>query len=125
MPTILVVEDNSINMKLAVLLLESAGHRVLQAGDAESGMMIARVAQPDLVLMDIQLPGIDGLTATRRLKQDSATAHIKVAALTGLAMKDDEERAYAAGCDGYISKPIIHESFIETIERLLDCRQDS
>lgn len=119
MATILVVEDNPTNMKLAVLLLESAGYRVLQAVDAESALVIARNAQPDLVLMDIQLPGIDGLTATLQLKQDSATAHIKVVALTGLAMKEDEAQAHAAGCDGYITKPIIHREFIATIKGLV------
>ena len=114
-PTILIVEDNPANMKLAVFLLESAGHTVLSATDAEAGLTLARDEQPDLILMDIQLPGMDGLEATALLKQDEATRAIPVIALTALAMKGDEERIRAAGCDGYIAKPMRYQEFLATV----------
>ena len=119
MPTILIVEDNPLNMRLAVFLLESAGYRLLQASDAETGIALAGAQQPDLILMDIQLPGMDGLSATRQLKRDSATRAIKVIACTGLAMMGDDERVLAAGCDGYISKPISADTFLLRIEEVL------
>lgn len=119
MEKVLVVEDNSANMKLVVLLLNSAGYQVLQAFDAESGLVMARQEQPDLILMDIQLPGMDGLTATRQLKQESATRGIKVIALTGMAMQGDAEKVLSAGCDGYISKPISYNTFLEKISAVL------
>ncbi|MCU1383628.1 MAG: response regulator receiver [Acidobacteria bacterium] len=115
MATVLVVEDNAANMTLAVFLLQSAGHRVLSAIDAEAGLTIARESQPDLILMDIQLPGMDGLAATAQLKADAATRAIPVVALTALAMKGDEERIRAAGCDGYIAKPIRYQEFLAAI----------
>jgi two-component system cell cycle response regulator DivK len=115
MAKILIVEDNVTNMKLAALLLEQAGHTVIGARDAEEGLSLARDEQPNLILMDIQLPGMDGLTATMRLKQDEATRAIPVIALTALAMKGDEERIRAAGCDGYIAKPIRYQEFLATI----------
>ena len=115
MATILVVEDNPDNMFLTVLLLESAGHTVLSAIDAEVGLTLARGKLPDLILMDIQLPGMDGLEATGLLKLDDATRAIPVLALTALAMKGDEERIRAAGCDGYIAKPIGAQGFLKTI----------
>jgi|SRR5687767_15054581 len=115
MARILVVEDNPTNMKLAITLLEAAGHSVLTASDAEAGLTIARAEQPNLILMDIQLPGIDGLEATVQLKRDEATRGIPVIALTALAMKGDEERIRAAGCDGYIAKPMRYKEFQATI----------
>lgn len=115
MANILVVEDNAANMTLAVFLLESAGHSVAKAVNAEAGLMLARADQPDLILMDIQLPGMDGLQATALLKADPATRDIPVIALTALAMKGDEERIRAAGCNGYISKPLSYRSFLATI----------
>ena len=115
MAKILIVEDNPANMKLAVFLLQSAGHTVLSATDAEAGLTLARDELPDLILMDIQLPGIDGLEAIVLLKQDEATRAIPVIALTALAMKGDEERIRAAGCDGYIAKPIHYKDFLATI----------
>jgi len=102
-------------MTLAVFLLESAGHAVLIARDAEAGLILAREQQPDLILMDIQLPGMDGLEATALLKRDEATRAIPVIALTALAMKGDEERIRAAGCDGYIAKPLAYRDFLATI----------
>ena len=115
MARILVVEDNPTNMKLAITLLESAGHSVLTAVDAEAGLTLARAEKPDLILMDIQLPGMDGLEATAELKRDDATRAIPVIALTALAMKGDEERIRAVGCDGYIAKPMRYKEFQATI----------
>ena len=115
MAKVLIVEDNSANMTLAIFLLQSAGHTVLSARDAEAGLTLARDEQPDLILMDIQLPGMDGLQATALLKADDATRGIPVIALTALAMKGDEERIRAAGCDGYIAKPMRYQEFLATI----------
>jgi two-component system cell cycle response regulator DivK len=115
MARVLIVEDNAANMTLATFLLQSAGHSVLSAKDAETGLTMARSEQPDLVLMDIQLPGMDGLEATAILKGDQATRDIPVVALTALAMKGDEERIRAAGCDGYIAKPLAYRDFLATI----------
>jgi two-component system cell cycle response regulator DivK len=115
MATVLVVEDNPANMTLAKFLLESAGHSVLCAIDAEAGLTLARDEQPNLILMDIQLPGMDGLEATAILKHDDATRAIPVIALTALAMKGDEERIRAAGCDGYVAKPLAYREFLATI----------
>ncbi len=103
---ILVIEDNPINMELITDLLNVTGYRVLQAGDAETGITLARTERPALILMDISLPGMDGLTATRILKQDPITRDIPVVALTAHAMKGDKEKILAAGCTDYISKPI-------------------
>jgi two-component system cell cycle response regulator DivK len=115
MATILVVEDNPDNMLLTVMLLESLGHTVLSAVDAEAGLTLARAELPSLILMDIQLPGMDGLEATALLKLDAATRAIPVIALTALAMKGDEERIRAAGCNGYVAKPIGIQDFLATI----------
>ena len=115
MARILIVEDNPANMTLAVFLLNSAGHEVLDATDAEAGLKLAREEKPDLILMDIQLPGMDGLAATALLKKDDATRAIPVIALTALAMKGDEERIRAAGCDGYIAKPMHYREFLATV----------
>ena len=115
MGTVLVVEDNPANMTLAVFLLRSAGHTVLSATDAEAGLTLARDSRPDLILMDIQLPGMDGLEATRLLKLDHTTRAIPVIALTALAMKGDEERIRAAGCDGYIAKPLAYRDFLASV----------
>jgi two-component system cell cycle response regulator DivK len=119
MGVVLIVEDNAANMKLASFLLEKAGHEVLAAADAESGLMLARERHPDLILMDIHLPGMDGIEAIRLLKADAATRAIPVIALTALAMKGDEERIRDAGFDGYVAKPIRYQEFLVTIgERL-------
>ena len=115
MANILVVEDNPANLTLATFLLQSAGNTVLRATDAEAGLTLARDQQPNLILMDIQLPGMDGLEATVLLKRDDATRAIPVIALTALAMKGDEERIRAAGCDDYISKPMNYQKFLATI----------
>jgi two-component system cell cycle response regulator DivK len=115
MATVLIVEDNAANMTLGVFLLQSAGHTVITATDAEAGLSLARAQHPNLILMDIQLPGMDGLEATAQLKQDDVTHAIPVIALTALAMKGDEERIRAAGCDGYIAKPIGYREFLATV----------
>jgi two-component system, cell cycle response regulator DivK len=122
MATVLIVEDNAANMALATFLLRSAGHSVLTAIDAEAALTVARREQPQLILMDIQLPGMDGLTATVLLKGDDLTRAIPVIALTALAMKGDEERIRAAGCDGYIAKPLAYEDFLATISAQLASR---
>jgi two-component system cell cycle response regulator DivK len=119
---VLVVEDNPANMTLATFLLESVGHAVLKATDAEAGVASARIDHPDLILMDIQLPGMDGLAAIRLLKADAATREIPVIALTALAMKGDEARIRAAGCDGYISKPLAYKDFLATVSAQLEER---
>jgi two-component system cell cycle response regulator DivK len=119
MSTVLIIDDNATNMKLSTFLVESADHRVVTATTAETGLSIAREAQPDLILMDIQLPGMDGLQATALLKADEATRHIPVIALTALAMKGDEERIRAAGCDGYIAKPLDYKAFLAEIKARL------
>jgi two-component system cell cycle response regulator DivK len=115
MAKVLIVEDNPANMTLAVFLLESAGHTVLKATDAKAGLTLARDEKPNPILMDIQLPGMDGLEATMLLKRDSATRAIPASALTALAMKGDEERIRAAGCDGYIGKPVRYKEILAAI----------
>jgi two-component system cell cycle response regulator DivK len=119
MARVLVIEDNAANMKLAVFLLELRGHEVLQATDAEEGLRLARELQPALVLMDLQLPGMDGLAATRLLKADPATRAIKVVALTALAMVGDRERIEAAGCDGYVLKPLSYKHLLEVVRDMV------
>lgn len=104
--TILVVDDNGTNRKLVSDVLGFDGYRILQAGDAEAAQEIIRSTPPDLILMDIALPGMDGLTLTRMLKASETTRHIVIVALTAFAMKGDDARAREAGCDGYITKPI-------------------
>lgn len=119
MAEILIVEDNEANMRLARLLLVNAGHSVLWAADAETGLTLAREKQPALILMDIQLPGMDGLAATRLLKQDPGTAHIPVIALTAMAMKEDRDKTLRAGCDAYIIKPLRYKELYQVIDTLL------
>lgn len=117
---VLIIEDNPVNMKFAVMLLGTLAVTVLQADNATDGLALARTHHPDLILMDIQLPGMDGMTLTRLLKQDAATRTIPVIALTALALKGDEEKIRAAGCDGYIAKPIQYKEFLATVEQILN-----
>ena len=117
--TILVIEDNELNLKLVRALLQRGSFQVLEAGNAETGLALARSGRPDLILMDIQLPGMDGLTATRILKKDPELKKIPVAALTSYAMEGDVERAKEAGCDGYITKPIDTRNFLDTVRRFM------
>jgi CheY-like chemotaxis protein len=104
--TILVVDDNRTNLKLVTDVLGFEGHCVLKAMDAKQAQAVVQHSPPDLILMDIGLPDMDGLALTQILKTDKATRHITIVALTAFAMKGDEEKAIAAGCDGYIIKPI-------------------
>jgi two-component system, cell cycle response regulator DivK len=103
---ILIVDDNSTNMKLVRILLAGEGYDVRTAADAEEALNVLKEFYPRLILMDVQLPGIDGLELTRRLKSDPATQDITILGLTAYAMKGDKERIIAAGCDGYVPKPI-------------------
>lgn len=119
MARILIIEDNAANMKLAVLLLQNVGHAVMCATDAETGLTIAHTSQPDLILMDIQLPDMDGLEATALLKQDPVTAAIPIIALTAMAMKTDQEKSQTAGCDAYIAKPLRLHELYAVIDSLL------
>jgi two-component system cell cycle response regulator DivK len=123
MARVLVIEDNAANMKLACFLLGNAGHTMLCAVDAETGLTLARAEHPDLILMDLQLPGMDGLAATALLKQDPATAAIPVIALTALAMKADREKSQLAGCDAYITKPLRYKELYAAIDTLLAKRE--
>ena len=120
MAIVLIVEDTAANMKLAEMLLARAGHTVLRAVDAEAGLLLAISERPDLILMDIQLPGMDGLAATTLLKRDPATAAIPIIALTALATKSDRERSELAGCDGYIAKPLRYQELYSKIDELLE-----
>lgn len=104
--TVLIVDDNAINLKLAQIVLTTAGYEVRTAVDAASTLEALKTFKPKVILMDIQMPGMDGLTLTRRLKDDPATRDIVVIALTAYAMKGDDEKALASGCAGYITKPI-------------------
>jgi len=122
---ILIVEDNITNMKLASGLLKKGGHAIVEAADAETGLRLVRAESPDLILMDIQLPGMDGLAATGILKKDPATMGIPVIAFTAFAMKGDEEKILAAGCDGYIAKPIRYKEFLTTVNSFLNGSNES
>lgn len=114
MALILIIEDNPANMKLAVLVLSSAGHRALQATTAREGIALAINKKPDIVLMDMQLPDLDGIEATRMIKAAPETAHIPVIAVTASAMKGDKERVLEV-CDRYIEKPIDYKRLIAEI----------
>jgi two-component system, cell cycle response regulator DivK len=116
---ILIIEDNLLNLELATDLLEADGFMVCSAQTAEMGLRMARRILPDLVLMDLSLPGMDGLCATKELKANSLTRHLRVVGLTAHAMKGDTEIAFKAGCDGYLTKPINTRTFIETITRFI------
>lgn len=116
---ILVVDDNPRNLKLAFDVLEDAGYEVVEAMDAEQAQIMIDRNLPDLILMDIALPGMDGLTLTRKIKANERTKHIRIIALTAFAMKGDDQKALAAGCDGYITKPIdIHQLPVQVAEIL-------
>lgn len=118
--TILVVEDNELNLKLVKGLLTLGKFDTLTAPDAETGIELARRHKPDLILMDIQLPGLDGLSATRVIKSDAQLEHIPVVALTSYAMHGDDQKAKAAGCNGYVTKPIDTRNFTKIIESFLE-----
>ena len=120
---ILIVDDNLVNQKLVRVLLEHEGHEVRTAADAEEALQVIPIFQPRLILMDIQLPGMDGLELTRRLKADPATRDTIVLAVTAYAMKGDEEKAAAAGCDGYVTKPIDTRTLGDLLARHLAARR--
>lgn len=119
MKTILVVEDNEKNMYLIGFILEKMGHRVIPAATGELGVELAVRERPDLVLMDIQLPGIDGIEATRRIRRSSAGRRVPIVAVTSHAMAGDRERLLEAGCSGYIEKPIDPETIVAELEEFL------
>jgi two-component system, cell cycle response regulator DivK len=114
-PKVLVVEDNALNLELVVDLLEAGGFAVCHAATAEEGLHVAREAKPDLILMDLSLPGMDGLAAIKALRANPATCHLPILAVTAHAMRGDEEKAQAAGCDGYLTKPIDTREFVAKV----------
>jgi CheY-like chemotaxis protein len=117
---VLIVEDNEMNLELVTDLLEANGYEVVKAKDGAEALRLAEEDAPSLVLMDIQLPGMDGLEVTRQMKASEKTSNIKVIALTAHAMVGDEERAREAGCSGYIAKPIDTRNFISSISGYME-----
>jgi two-component system cell cycle response regulator DivK len=122
---ILIIEDSPTNMMLAVAVLESAGHTPIEAERASTGIEIAHRLHPDLILMDIQLPDMDGMEATRILKADPDTQDIPIIAVTAFAMKGDRERILEAGCDGYIEKPLRYKDLLIEIAAITDRKTSS
>ncbi|OBF41049.1 two-component system response regulator [Mycobacterium sp. ACS1612] len=121
---ILVVEDNPLNLKLVRDVLSFAGYDVVEAQSGEEGLRVAKQTPPDLVLLDLQLPGIDGAETLRRLRQDTLGPHVPVVAVTALAMAEDKARASQAGFDGYVEKPISVRALPGQIQAFLDGRPD-
>lgn len=117
--TVLVVEDNALNMKLFCDILSARGHNALTTGDGMEAMELARQHRPDLILMDIQLPEVSGMDVIRWLKSDPDLKSIPVIAVTAFAMKGDDERILASGCEAYLSKPISVAHFMETVDKFL------
>lgn len=117
--TVLVVEDNELNMRLFNDLLEAFGYQTLKSRDGRTALELAAKHKPDLIIMDIQLPEMSGLDVTRRLKADPALRHIPVIAVTAFAMRGDEQRIRAEGCEAYLSKPISVQIFIETVRKFI------
>ncbi len=113
--TILVVEDNDINRELMRVVLQRGEYRVLEAADAETGLDLARQERPDLILMDIQLPGMDGLSAAKILKSDPRMQHMPIFALTGFALESDRQKAADIGMEGYIVKPVSVKGLLDTL----------
>jgi CheY-like chemotaxis protein len=122
---ILVVDENPTNIKLASYVLEFEGYHVITAADSDQAEEVIKSSLPDLILMDIALPGVDGLTLTRQLKADAKTQHIVIVAMTAFAMKGDEQKARDAGCDGYITKPINTRTLGRIIAEFLAGKQNS
>jgi two-component system cell cycle response regulator DivK len=118
--TVLVVEDNELNMKLFHDLLEAHGYQILQTKDGMEALKLAREHHPDLILMDIQLPEVSGLEVTKWIKEDDNLRSIPVIAVTAFAMKGDEEKIREGGCEAYIAKPISVTNFLQTVERFLN-----
>ncbi len=117
--SILIIEDNEQNIYLATFLLEKNGYRVTQARNGREGIALARLSKPDMILLDIQLPVMDGYAVARELRQNGELGNVPIVAVTSYAMSGDRERALAAGCTGYIEKPINPETFTAEIERYL------
>lgn len=118
--TILIVEDNDLNMKLFHALLETRGYNVLQARDGMEGLRLARERHPDLIIMDIQLPGVSGLVVAKSIKDDEALKNIPIIAVTAFALKGDEERMREGGCAAYLAKPISTPVFLKTVAEYLN-----
>ncbi|MBO5997666.1 MAG: response regulator [Alphaproteobacteria bacterium] len=119
MAKILIVEDNEMNMRLFSDLLKSRGYTVLQCMEGQKALSIVRSEHPDLVLMDIQMPGISGLEVTALIRQSKDVAKTKIVAVTAFAMKGDEQKIIDGGCDGYIAKPIAVPEFLATVDKFL------
>jgi two-component system cell cycle response regulator DivK len=117
--TILIIEDEPRNMKLLRDLLQRFGYEIIEATDGEQGVEMAKARIPNLILMDIMMPKMDGYEATRIIKADAKTKHIPVIALTSFAMKGDKERAFESGCEGYIAKPVEIQEVLKTVEHFL------
>ena len=117
---ILIVEDNSANLQLAAFLLKTGGFAIGSATNGAEAVEAVKTGKYDLILMDVEMPGMDGLTATQFIKANSAFAHIPIIALTAYAMKGDKERCLAAGCSGYITKPIDTREFVRTVSAFLN-----
>ena len=116
---VLIVEDNPLNMKLFSAMIAAQGHDVLQASNGSHGLDLAQRQHPDLIIMDIQLPGMSGLEVTHNLKTDEATRDIPIIATTAFALRGDEEKILASGCDAYMAKPIAISQFLELIETFM------
>jgi CheY-like chemotaxis protein len=117
MGKVLIVDDNATNLKLVRYVVEAAGYEVTTAIDAESALAALARAKPDVILMDVQLPGVDGLELTRRIKANPETAGVAIIAVTAYAMKGDREKALEAGCDDYVTKPIDTRALPAVIDR--------
>ena len=117
--TILVVDDAPLNLKLTDIVLRKEGYKVVTARDAEEALSLLESVHPDLMVIDIQLPGMDGLELARRLRQNAATRDMVLVALTACAMKGDDEKAFAAGCDGYLAKPFSLQQVLDTVHDFL------
>ncbi len=125
MSRILIIEDTPANLLLTTAILEGAGHLTVSATTAEHGLRIASTEPVDVILMDMRLPGMDGMTATRLLKDDPRTCHIPIIALTASAMKGDEQRMRAGGCSGYVTKPIRYQTLLQAVDEVLAPDKDS
>jgi two-component system, cell cycle response regulator DivK len=123
MSTVLIVEDNDKNMKLARDVLQAKGYQTLEAETGEEGVRLAKERKPDLVLMDIQLPGINGIEAFKQIRADPKTARIPVVALTASVTPTDRSQITAAGFDAFIGKPINLKEFVDTVKRLIERRE--
>ncbi len=117
--TVLIVEDSELNMRLFNDLLEAFGYKTVKSRDGRHAIPLAREHKPDLIIMDIQLPEISGLELTHRLKKDETMKHIPIVAVTAFAMRGDEQKIMAAGCDAYLSKPISVTTFLETVRKFI------